>query len=71
MDKEQFLKEFGKDYGYSDGPKVIDEIRATEFKRLANGKTTLIFQKYKAFKEPFAKSYSIWIKSLTHYLDYL
>ncbi|CAO2815208.1 unnamed protein product [Amaranthus hypochondriacus] len=36
MDKEQFLKEFGKDYGYSDGPKVIDEIRATEFKRLVN-----------------------------------
>ncbi|KAL2928144.1 Molybdenum cofactor sulfurase [Bienertia sinuspersici] len=37
MSKEQFLKEFGKDYGYPDGPKNIDEIRATEFKRLANG----------------------------------
>lgn len=36
MDKEQFLKEFGKDYGYPDGPKNIDEIRATEFKRLTN-----------------------------------
>ncbi|XP_021738431.1 molybdenum cofactor sulfurase-like isoform X5 [Chenopodium quinoa] len=34
MDKEQFLSEFGKDYGYPDGPKTIDEIRATEFKRL-------------------------------------
>lgn len=37
MEKEQFLKEFGKSYGYPDGPKSIDEIRATEFKRLANG----------------------------------
>ncbi|XP_021731766.1 molybdenum cofactor sulfurase-like isoform X2 [Chenopodium quinoa] len=36
MDKEQFLREFGKDYGYPDGPKTIDEIRATEFKRLDN-----------------------------------
>ncbi|KMT00618.1 hypothetical protein BVRB_9g219130 [Beta vulgaris subsp. vulgaris] len=36
MEKEQFLKEFGKSYGYPDGPKSIDEIRATEFKRLAN-----------------------------------
>ncbi|KNA16459.1 hypothetical protein SOVF_088940 isoform A [Spinacia oleracea] len=34
MDKEQFLEEFGKDYGYPDGPKSIDEIRATGFKRL-------------------------------------
>ncbi|XP_038901662.1 molybdenum cofactor sulfurase isoform X3 [Benincasa hispida] len=32
--KEEFLKEFGRDYGYSGGPKTIDEIRATEFKRL-------------------------------------
>ncbi|KAF5477378.1 hypothetical protein F2P56_004025 [Juglans regia] len=33
-DKEEFLKEFGADYGYPNGPKTIDEIRATEFKRL-------------------------------------
>ena len=32
--KEEFLKEFGADYGYPNGPKTIDEIRATEFKRL-------------------------------------
>lgn len=44
MDKEQFLEEFGKDYGYPDGPKSIDEIRATGFKRLGNGFTTKIFQ---------------------------
>ncbi|TXG71213.1 hypothetical protein EZV62_006148 [Acer yangbiense] len=36
-DKEEFLKEFGADYGYPDGPKSVDEIRATEFKRLENG----------------------------------
>ncbi|KAH7557794.1 hypothetical protein JRO89_XS11G0221900 [Xanthoceras sorbifolium] len=36
-DKEEFLKEFGADYGYPNGPKSIDEIRATEFKRLENG----------------------------------
>ncbi|KAJ4705834.1 Molybdenum cofactor sulfurase [Melia azedarach] len=36
-DKEEFLKEFGEDYGYPNGPKSIDEIRATEFKRLENG----------------------------------
>ncbi|KAJ8433037.1 hypothetical protein Cgig2_009137 [Carnegiea gigantea] len=36
MDKEQFLIEFGDDYGYPLGPKTIDEIRATEFKRLVN-----------------------------------
>ncbi|OWM89521.1 hypothetical protein CDL15_Pgr024269 [Punica granatum] len=33
-DKAEFLKEFGDGYGYPDGPKSIDEIRATEFKRL-------------------------------------
>ncbi|KAJ7949642.1 Molybdenum cofactor sulfurase [Quillaja saponaria] len=32
--KQEFLKEFGEDYGYPNGPKSIDEIRATEFKRL-------------------------------------
>lgn len=32
--KEEFLKEFGKDYGYPDGTRGIDEIRASEFKRL-------------------------------------
>ncbi|GAB2286645.1 Molybdenum cofactor sulfurase [Dionaea muscipula] len=34
IEKEEFLKEFGDDYGYPNGPKGIDEIRATEFKRL-------------------------------------
>lgn len=33
-EKEQFLKEFGSDYGYPNAQKNIDEIRATEFKRL-------------------------------------
>ncbi|KAM3732066.1 hypothetical protein ACB098_11G032800 [Castanea mollissima] len=33
-EKEEFLKEFGADYGYPGGPKSIDQIRATEFKRL-------------------------------------
>ncbi|XP_022947409.1 molybdenum cofactor sulfurase isoform X2 [Cucurbita moschata] len=32
--KEEFLRVFGRDYGYSGAPKTIDEIRATEFKRL-------------------------------------
>lgn len=33
-EKERFLKEFGHDYGYPNAPKNIDQIRATEFKRL-------------------------------------
>ncbi|PON58797.1 Glycine dehydrogenase [Trema orientale] len=33
-DKNSFLREFGGAYGYPNGPKSIDEIRATEFKRL-------------------------------------
>ncbi|KAJ4975209.1 hypothetical protein NE237_000315 [Protea cynaroides] len=33
-EKEEFLKEFGEDYGYPNAPKNIDEIRASEFKRL-------------------------------------
>ncbi|XP_059661845.1 molybdenum cofactor sulfurase isoform X2 [Cornus florida] len=33
-ERERFLKEFGDDYGYPNAPKNIDEIRATEFKRL-------------------------------------
>ncbi|KAL9251973.1 Molybdenum cofactor sulfurase-like protein [Drosera capensis] len=33
-DKERFLAEFGDDYGYPKGPKSIDQIRYTEFKRL-------------------------------------
>lgn len=42
-DKEEFLKEFGEDYGYPNGPKSIDEIRATEFKRLENGQILYFF----------------------------
>ncbi|XP_020269187.1 molybdenum cofactor sulfurase isoform X2 [Asparagus officinalis] len=34
ISKEEFLKQFGDDYGYPNSPKNIDEIRATEFKRL-------------------------------------
>ncbi|KAF9678625.1 hypothetical protein SADUNF_Sadunf07G0054000 [Salix dunnii] len=33
-DKAEFLNEFGSEYGYPNGPKSIDEIRATEFNRL-------------------------------------
>ncbi|KAL6562442.1 Molybdenum cofactor sulfurase [Orobanche gracilis] len=33
-EKERFLKQFGPDYGYPSAPKDVDEIRATEFKRL-------------------------------------
>ncbi|XP_057454448.1 molybdenum cofactor sulfurase isoform X2 [Lotus japonicus] len=33
-EKEEFLREFGEHYGYPNGPKTIDQIRATEFKRL-------------------------------------
>lgn len=32
--KEQFLRDFGENYGYPNAPKSIDQIRATEFKRL-------------------------------------
>ncbi|CAK8575226.1 unnamed protein product [Lathyrus sativus] len=32
--KENFLKQFGEHYGYPNGPKSIDQIRATEFNRL-------------------------------------
>ncbi|KAK7313969.1 hypothetical protein VNO77_39176 [Canavalia gladiata] len=31
--KEEFLREFGEHYGYPNGPKSVDQIRATEFKR--------------------------------------
>ncbi|CAA0815509.1 Molybdenum cofactor sulfurase [Striga hermonthica] len=34
LEKERFLQEFGEDYGYPNAPKTVDEIRATEFKRL-------------------------------------
>ncbi|KAL1556065.1 Molybdenum cofactor sulfurase [Salvia divinorum] len=34
FDKERFLKEFGRDYGYPNAPHNIDEIRANDFKRL-------------------------------------
>lgn len=32
--KQEFLNEFGEHYGYPNAPKSIDQIRATEFKRL-------------------------------------
>lgn len=35
FEKERFLKEFGRDYGYPNAPQNIDEIRATHFKRLS------------------------------------
>ncbi|XP_048228629.1 molybdenum cofactor sulfurase isoform X2 [Ricinus communis] len=40
--KEQFLEKFGRDYGYPDGPKSIDEIRAAEFKRLSQNDTVYL-----------------------------
>lgn len=36
FEKERFLKEFGRDYGYPNAPQNIDEIRATHFKRLSD-----------------------------------
>ncbi|KAL9226061.1 hypothetical protein vseg_001913 [Gypsophila vaccaria] len=42
MEKEEFLKEFGTDYGYPDGPKSIDQIRATEFRRLSSSDTVYL-----------------------------
>ncbi|XP_073149560.1 molybdenum cofactor sulfurase isoform X2 [Henckelia pumila] len=33
-EKERFLKNFGRDYGYPSAPKNIDDLRANEFKRL-------------------------------------
>ena len=44
-EKEEFLKEFGADYGYPSGPKSIDQIRATEFKRLDGQIFSLSFQR--------------------------
>ena len=44
-EKEEFLKEFGGDYGYPTGPKSIDQIRATEFKRLDGQIFSLSFQR--------------------------
>ncbi|GKV37029.1 hypothetical protein SLEP1_g45101 [Rubroshorea leprosula] len=41
-EKEEFLNEFGEDYGYPNGPKSIDEIRATEFKRLDENGTVYL-----------------------------
>lgn len=32
--KSQFVKDFGDDYGYPNAQKNIDQIHATEFKRL-------------------------------------
>ncbi|CAN6173194.1 unnamed protein product [Urochloa humidicola] len=32
--KEEFLEQFGGDYGYPDAPRGIDELRAADFKRL-------------------------------------
>lgn len=38
--KEAFLERFGKDYGYPDAAKSIDDIRASEFKRLEGPDST-------------------------------
>ncbi|KZV31597.1 molybdenum cofactor sulfurase-like [Dorcoceras hygrometricum] len=34
LEKERFLNEFGRDYGYPGAPKNIDDLRDNEFKRL-------------------------------------
>ncbi|KAK9153319.1 hypothetical protein Sjap_000799 [Stephania japonica] len=34
IEKQKFLSEFAQDYGYPNAPKNIDQIRASEFKRL-------------------------------------
>ncbi|KAK9684105.1 hypothetical protein RND81_10G186600 [Saponaria officinalis] len=42
MEKEEFLKVFGTEYGYPDAPKSIDQIRATEFHRLSTSDTVYL-----------------------------
>ncbi|OIV98987.1 hypothetical protein TanjilG_29390 [Lupinus angustifolius] len=37
--KQEFLKEFGEHYGYPNGPKSVDQIRATEFTRLQDSQS--------------------------------
>lgn len=52
--KEEFLKEFGEHYGYPNGPKTIDQIRATEFNRL-QGSTSF----YISYKLPKSQQKSL------------
>ncbi|KAJ4835539.1 hypothetical protein Tsubulata_028426 [Turnera subulata] len=41
-DKREFLNQYGLDYGYPNGPKTVDEIRATEFNRLHQNGTVYL-----------------------------
>lgn len=55
-EKEEFLKEFGADYGYPNGPKSIDQIRATEFKRLDGQIFSLL-----SFQRRFRYIFFVWV----------
>lgn len=44
--KAEFLEQFGADYGYSDAPRGIDEIRVTEFKRLEGANSRLLLSSF-------------------------
>lgn len=64
--KEEFLKEFGQDYGYPNGPKTIDKVRATEFKRLQGQLFTSIwfYTKIRSVQIQFAfffLNFFVWI----------
>ena len=76
-DKEEFLSEFGDDYGYPLGPKTIDEIRATEFKRLAHGTVRYPICKFRNWiwwmnlaKQYVFSSVLLWIGADAAYLDH-
>jgi hypothetical protein len=49
--KEEFLEQFGADYGYPDAPRGVDEMRAADFKRLegANRFTLLSIHPFDSF----------------------
>jgi hypothetical protein len=51
--REEFLEQFGGDYGYPDAPRGVDQMRAADFKRLqgANPFTLLSVYSYKRVSE--------------------
>jgi hypothetical protein len=47
--KAEFLEQFGTDYGYPDAPRGIDEMRATDFKRLEGAHSRPLFVRHQTF----------------------
>lgn len=51
--REEFLEQFGGDYGYPDAPRGVDQMRAADFKRLQGANPFTVLSICSCIQESF------------------